>query len=190
MKDRRIEKTRKALHEALVSLMAKKKYERIVVQDILDRANVGRSTFYMHYSDKDELLLDGLDRLWETLRQAQAAESGAAGKHERVIKFSLEWFRHTHGHRDLFKLLVGTPGWDIVRRRMEEMLIHLIKEEARPLYKKRTSSDDFELFAYFLGSGFVSVMTWWLNQKRPLPPEEIDVLFRQLVLPILSARLN
>ena len=59
-KDRRIQKTKALLHEALFSLIVEKNYESIVVNDILDRANVGRSTFYMHFGDKDELLVSGM----------------------------------------------------------------------------------------------------------------------------------
>ncbi len=189
--DRRIQKTRRALHEALISLMMQKKYEWISVQDILDRANVGRSTFYMHYRDKEELLLDGLNDLWETLRQAQTAASRAATKQEAVIGFSLAWFRHTFEHRVIYRMIVGSKGWDIVRHRMEEMLIQLIKDQAKPLFKKRSSADNsFELFVYFLGTGFLSVMTWWLNQKNPVSPEQVDSLFRQMALPILGAHLN
>ena len=59
-KDRRIQKTMHLLHEALGSLIREKPYDEIVVQEILDRANVGRSTFYMHFRDKDELLVSGI----------------------------------------------------------------------------------------------------------------------------------
>jgi AcrR family transcriptional regulator len=191
VEDRRIQKTRKALHEALITLMMQKKYEWIAVQDILDHANVGRSTFYMHYRDKDELLLDGLNYLWETLRQAQTAASGSGKGKEAVIGFSLAWFQHTFEHRNIFKLIVGSQAWEIVRRRMEEMLIQLIQDQARHRYKKKPSSDrSFELFVYFLGTGFLSVMTWWLNQKNPVSPEQIDTLFRQMMQPILNANLN
>jgi AcrR family transcriptional regulator len=191
IEDRRVQKTRKALHEALISLMMQKKYEWIAVQDILDRANVGRSTFYFHYHDKDELLLDGLNNLWDMLRQEQTAARSKTRKEEAVIGFSLAWFRHTYGHKDVFKLMVGSKAWEIVRARMEEMLIQLIKDQARPLYKKRSSSgNSFELFAYFLGSGFLSVMTWWLSQKNPATPEQIDSVFRELTLPIVYAHLG
>ena len=189
IKDRRIQKTRKALHEALISLMGQKKYEWIVVQDILDRANVGRSTFYMHYRDKDGLLMAGLDDLWKTLRDAKT-ESNPARKPEKIIQFSLAWFRHTYGHRHITKTLVGTQVWDRIRERMEGWLIEMIKSEARPLWKRRISGMNLDLFAYFLGSSFVNVMTWWLTQKNPVPPEEIDVQFRQLVLPVINAHLD
>lgn len=188
--DRRIQKTRNALHDALISLMKQRKYELITVQDILDEANCGRSTFYMHYMDKDELLMDGLNDLMETLRKSQKATPPSTKKYERVIAFSSALFDHAYDHRNIFKLLVGSRGWDLFRNRMEEILIQLIKEEAKTLYRKRISDNSFQLFIYFLASSFLTVWTWWMNQKNPIPPEEINALFRQMVLPIISAQLT
>jgi AcrR family transcriptional regulator len=178
------------LHDALISLMKQRKYELITVQDILDEANCGRSTFYMHYVDKDELLIDGLNDLMETLRRSKKAIPPSRKKYERVIGFSSALFDHAYDHRNIFKLLVGSRGWDLFRNRMEEILIQLIKEEANALYRKRPASENsFQLFIYFLASSFLTVWTWWMNQKNPVPPQEIDALFRQMVLPIISAQL-
>src|SRR5215467_5251306 len=65
--DRRIQRTRDVLHQALISLMIEKGYEVITVQDIIDRANVGRSTFYAHYVSKQDLLRAGLKHLKDQL---------------------------------------------------------------------------------------------------------------------------
>ncbi len=77
VKDRRIQKTQKLLHEALVSLMHEKSYDSIVVKEILNRANVGRSTFYTHFRDKDELLVSGIH---EMLRSVQLTELPVSAK--------------------------------------------------------------------------------------------------------------
>src|SRR6202012_5392571 len=58
--DRRVRRTRDLLHRALLDLIAEKGYPHITVQDILDRADVGRSTFYTHYRDKEDLLRSGI----------------------------------------------------------------------------------------------------------------------------------
>ena len=67
--DRRSQRTRQALHDALFDLMAQKGYEAVSIKDIIERANVGRSTFYAHYANKDELLASQLDRLVEMVVQ-------------------------------------------------------------------------------------------------------------------------
>ena len=72
--DRRVHRTRRLLHKALMSLILEKKYEFITVQEVLDRADVGRSTFYMHFQDKDDLLFSGfqyLESFWNPRRKSQ-----------------------------------------------------------------------------------------------------------------------
>src|SRR6266498_992647 len=71
--DRRIQRTRALLLSALLDLIVERGYEDVSVQDIVDRANVGRSTFYKHFLDKRELLLSGVDGLQELLTQQRAA---------------------------------------------------------------------------------------------------------------------
>lgn len=190
--DRRSQKTRKALQEALISLMFEKSYDAILIQEILDRANVGRSTFYTHFRDKDELLSEGLKGLQEMLRNAQMATVVASDKkYEKVIGFSLAMFEHAHDHKKLYRSLVSGPGWVIVRQRIEEILVQLMREEARTLFRSRVSSDvPFELFIHYLGATFMTVLTWWFNSGRPLPPAEINTRFRELVIPTLAAHLK
>ena len=190
--DRRPKKTRLALSQSLISLMFEKRYESIVIQEILDRANVGRSTFYMHFRDKDDLLIEGTQGLAEFLRGAQTASAAPTGKrHEKIIGYSLAMFEHAYEHRKLYWALVGGAGWIIFRQRLEDILVQLMKEDARILFKKKGASDvPFELFIYFLAATFISMMTWWHNRKNPIPPQEINELFRELVLPVLAAHLN
>lgn len=190
--DRRTQKTRKALQEALISLMFEKSYDFILIKEILDRANVGRSTFYTHFRDKDELLVEGFQGLREMLFDAQAATPTTSGKnYERVIGFSLAMFEHAYDHKKIFLAQVGRPGWIVMSRHIEGTLVQLMKDEARSLFRRRASSDvPFELFIYYLGATFMSVLTWWFNSKQPLSPQKINELFRELVIPTLAAHLN
>lgn len=189
--DRRIQKTRTALHEALISLMRERPYESILVKNILDRANIGRSTFYMHYSDKDELLVAGLQHLREHLQLAQAeAKRISKNNCDRVVGFSLAMFEHAYAHHEVYMSLVGGQAWIVIGGHMEAMIAQIIKKEARPLFKKRGSSDaSFELFVCVTGATLWSVMTWWLDQAKPLPPAQINAIFRDLIAPNLEAKL-
>src|SRR5262245_23066722 len=84
--DRRIQRTRDLLHQALISLMIEKGYEVITVQDIIDRANVGRSTFYAHYVGKQDLLVSGLKGLSKHLLAHQRAALATKGsRHHRRV---------------------------------------------------------------------------------------------------------
>src|SRR5215475_7662357 len=126
-KDRRIQKTQKLLHEALGSLIREKPYDEIVVKEILDRANVGRSTFYTHFRDKDELLASGIH---DMLRMLPAPEIRMLGKkHERIIRFSLPVFEHIHRHRQAGAAGMGTRGRAIIHEHLQKVLTELIAND-------------------------------------------------------------
>jgi len=188
--DRRVQRTRRLLHKALMSLILEKKYESITVQEILDRADVGRSTFYMHFQDKDELLFSGFQYLQNFLESVQGASATVPGKsYERIIGFSLAMFEHAHEYRRVNRALLGSHAEAVVRRRIQSVLAGIVSRELRLELqsRKRNLSVSSELLAHFLVSTYISVLTWWLKSKNPGSPKDIDVAYRQLVLPCLAS---
>lgn len=189
--DRRVQKTKMALHDALITLMHEKRYDDILVQEILDRADVGRSTFYTHFQDKDDLLVEGIKHLRLELSEAQnAARYSSENSYDRVIGFSYAMFDHAYSHRQVYRSLIGGQGWIVLQPYMEEVLTDIMTESAKPLYKGSSSDTPFELFIHFLSSTFWSVMTWWLNERNPMPPQDINLYFRELVIPSLMSKLK
>jgi len=188
--DRRVQRTRRSLHKALMSCILEKKYESITVQEILDRADVGRSTFYVHFRDKDELLVSGFGELHSLLKSAQAASPAVPGKsYEKVIGFSLAMFEHANEYRRVNRALFGSNA-AIVRRQIHSVLASIVGKEVEMEFRrqKRISSPvSPELLTHFLLSTYISVMPWWLNAKSPAPPKEIDATYRHLVLPCLAS---
>ncbi len=189
--DRRVQKTLKFLHEALMSLVVEKKYERISVQEILDRANVGRSTFYTHYRDKDELLQNAFDDLRAGLEAAQAAAPVVPGKsYERIIGFSQAMFAHAHGYRQVYGALIRSEAGPIVRQRIQKVIVGLIraefKKEAAKGRKMATPLPP-DLVIHYLASTFLSLLEWWVGEKSGLSPESMNSIYRTLVLPVLSS---
>src|SRR5215470_20414517 len=88
--DARVRRTRDALGDALVELMQEKPFDTITVQDVLDRAQVGRSTFYSHYSDKDDLLMSDAEEFFELISTALSVHGD---KSDRVFPVQ-EFFAH------------------------------------------------------------------------------------------------
>src|SRR5258708_11562153 len=106
--DRRITRTRGMLEHALTSLILKKGYEAITIQDICDEANVGRSTFYAHYTSKDDLKRSGFERLRKDLVDRQREARSAPGDiKDRALGFNLTMFEHARDPLDLCRALVG-----------------------------------------------------------------------------------
>ena len=189
--DRRVQRTRRLLHKALMSLILEKKYESITVQEILDRADVGRSTFYMHFQDKDELLFSGFQYLQSFLESVQGASATVPGKsYERIIGFSLAMFEHAHEYRRVNRALLGSDAEAVVRRRIHSVLAGIVWRELKLELQSRKRWNgpiSPELLTHFLVSTYISVLTWWLNSKNPVPPKDIDVAYRHLVLPCLAS---
>lgn len=189
--DRRVQRTRRLLHKALMSEVLKSKYESITVQQILDRADVGRSTFYTHFHDKDELLVSGFENVKTLLKSAQAAAAEIPGKsYEKIIGFSLAMFEHASEYRAVNRALVGSQAEAVVRRQIHSALEGIVGPEVRAAMQRRKRGDcaiSPELLTHFLVSTYISVLTWWLNAKSPIPARDIHEGYRQLVVPCLAS---
>src|ERR1043166_4156962 len=130
MQDRRVQRTRQLLQDALVSLMVEKGYEDTTVQDIIDRANVGRATFYAHFADKDTLLASRLEDLRELLvrRQREVLEASGDAK-GRGFGFSLALLEHARSHLTLYRAIVGRKSGSVVVQRIQGMVADLVRGE-------------------------------------------------------------
>ena len=188
-KDRRIQKTIGLLHEALGALIREKPYDEIVVQEILDRANVGRSTFYMHFRDKDELLVSGIhDMLGSVHAHTEAPSPGKPFEH--ILGFSLRVFEHIHQHRHAGTAMMGARGRAVVHEHLQKVVAERISEDMRKHVqgrRKAAAKIPEDILVRYLASTFILVLNWWAESRKPLPPKDADALFRVLVAPTLSS---
>ena len=184
--DRRIQKTLGLLREALVSLIAEKPYESIVVKEILDRANVGRSTFYTHFRDKDDLLVTGIYDMLE--RMPSPARIGGRGV-DRILCFSLPVFEHHYRHAHAWADRIGTKGRNILhehlRRVLTDIIAQVMKKDYRP-GRQFPRQLPPEVVSSYVASTFVLVLNWWLDTRMRLPPSDINDVFRRLASPTLA----
>jgi AcrR family transcriptional regulator len=177
--DRRSLRTRTALRAALLELIIERGWDDIAVQDLCDRANVGRSTFYTHYDSKDALLAGGLEDLRSFLRQA-ARERRAAGN-EATLDFALGLIEHAYEQRRLFRTLVGRRSGYVVQQRFREMVIRLVGDElpaGSAPGLPRTAAQRW------IAGAFVELLGWWIEQRNPLPPAELASMFETLARPV------
>jgi AcrR family transcriptional regulator len=180
--DRRVRRTQDLLRRALLALIQEKGYDRITVQDILDRADIGRSTFYGHYRDKDDLLRAG----FEDIRAEFAAERDAAEKGTRSNVEFLEpvhaVFDHVGRHRQFWGPLSRKGGADLVTRILRESVSDLAREHLRSQFPDATADPTRrEAAIQFVTGACMGLLIWWLeNDAVPYTAEEIQSIFRQL----------
>ena len=187
--DRRVNRTRKLINEALMALIVEKGYEAVTVQDILDRADVGRSTFYAHFRDKDDLLLSGFDHLRTLFEQQQEALLAAkAGGQNAEFNMILELFRHTGQHHKLYKAIAGKKSGEMILKYLHRYLYDMLIVPHKALWKsKKAPPVPIELTTHWIVSSLLSLMIWWLDNNMPCPPERMDEMFRQLTMPGIEA---
>ena len=186
--DRRVERTRMLLHEALMALILEKGYESVTVQDILDRANLGRSTFYSHYRDKDELFLKGFDHLQAMLEKRHSQMADKTDGQSTEFNLSLELFRHAQQNYRLYKALVGKHSGHMVMTHAHTLLTDFLRHYLEPYYRNKNKTGvSREIMAHWLVSSFLSLLTWWLDNNLPYTAERMDEIFRQLTMPGLEA---
>ncbi len=185
--DRRVQKTLKLLREALLTLIAEKPYDSIIVKEILDRANVGRSTFYMHFRDKDELLISGIQDMLEPVPSVSPRLGQGS---DRILWFSLPVFQHHYRHAHAWGDRIGARGRAILHEHLRTVLTDIIAEviDSRSKSARKSMGPiSPDLVAAYVASTFVLVLNWWLDKKMRLTPEEVNGIFRMLTLPTLAA---
>jgi AcrR family transcriptional regulator len=186
--DRRSLRTRQLLSAALVELMLQKRYDEITVQDIIDRANVGRSTFYAHYLDKDDLLISDFTRVLDALSDhMHQRKPGELGGPPSLTLF----FEHVQAHRHLYKALVRGGGIELLYKKGHERLRQNIEQHLRELAPAgETDAALLPLVADYLAGSILHLLKWWLDHETPYTPAQLDALFHRLVLPGVQATLH
>jgi len=181
--DRRVLRTRDTLGDALFALMQDKSFNEITVQDLLDRAGVSRSTFYVHYSDKHDLFLSDVEDFFEKFSTALERQD-ASPKRLLPVK---ELFTHVRGAREFYAAVVSS-------RKIND--VHALGRGyfARSI-DARLQSADVEIDpvqrsaqAHALAGSFFSLLDWWLDKGMKAEPQEMDDLFHHLAWNGLSKR--
>ena len=176
--DARVRRTRDALGDALIALMQEKAFETITVQEVLDRAHVSRSTFYTHYSDKDDLLMSDAEEFFEALSMA-LSEHG--DKSDRVFP-AKEFFTHLADVQPFYKALVKSGKF---QENMELARGHFARGIERRLSElprgKSIPANERSAIAFTQAGALLSLLAWWLDHGMREPPEQMDELFHRMV---------
>ena len=184
--DRRSRRTRQLLGAALGELMREKRYDDITVQDILDRSGIGRSTFYAHYTDKEDLVISEIARVIQQLELYTAD----LGHQPSGLLPSLAFFQHVYEQRRLMNAFLWGRGAETLIRDFQKQVSQMVAEKLRAL----AGGDDafsvpLSVVANFVASTLLMLIQWWFEEDMRHSPEEIDGMFQKLVMPGIHASL-
>ncbi|HKV35017.1 MAG TPA: TetR/AcrR family transcriptional regulator [Pyrinomonadaceae bacterium] len=176
--DARVRRTRDALGDALVALMQEKPFDTITVQDVLDRAKVGRSTFYSHYSDKDDLLMSDAEEFFESVAMMLSVRGDTS---DRVFPVR-EFFGHIIEAKTFVDALVSSgkmnDNMELARglfaRGIERRLAELPKGQGIP-------ENDRPAIAFAHAGALIALLQWWVDRGMKQTPAEMDQLFHRMV---------
>ena len=186
--DRRVLRTRHALREALISLIKEKDYTSITVEEITERAGLGRTTFYLHYQDKEDLLLEEFSGLVHELAQQIAGISIAEWGERRLPQRPIVLiFQHVAANEEIYRLILGGEGMLQAVERFGSIFLEAASELAQTRGEVQalleTSQVSISFLAHYFSGALLATILWWLEQELQSPPEEIASLFQQMFMP-------
>ena len=172
--DPRIERTREALRAALMALIEEKGFDAISVQDITERARLNRATFYLHYRDKQDLLIRTSEAAFDLL----VAEAGPIDRgnlaFEKPPQQVVILFQHLAKHRDFYRVVLGRSGVPALVARMREYLVTFTQQHIaslHTLYPAAVPILDDRFISEYVAGALLSIIIWWLDNDLPHTPE-------------------
>jgi AcrR family transcriptional regulator len=182
--DRRSRRTRQLLSDALTALMLEKRYDKITVQDVIDRANVGRSTFYAHFQDKEDLLLSHFGTVLDALIQHFDLQPDDPEQFMPVRGL----FRHAQAFYPVYQTFVWGRGVELLYKQGQAHLSQRIEENlAASLPVGQPPAVPLPVLSNHIAATLTSLLRWWLENEMPYTAEEMDGIFQQLVLPTVRS---
>ena len=191
--DRRVSRTRRLLRDALFALILEKGFDAVTVEEITNRADLGRTTFYLHYRDKEDLLMESIGELVDDLIEQMARlpveewrlETGDANFTPSPA--ILLPFQHVADNARLYRVILRGEGTYSVSRRLREIIVQASDEMLRVLLEKERLSAmhpqvPMDVFLNFLAGSWIGLITWWLENEMPYPPDQMAMMFQKMIL--------
>jgi AcrR family transcriptional regulator len=181
--DRRVQRTRKSLQDSLMALILEEGYDEISIQNITEKANLGRATFYLHFKDKDELLLEVMNQLILDFME-QAPQLTEAQWRLEDTKTIVKLFDFAAAHYDLYRILTIGSGGITASRQLHHSIAENIKvfiqAELDALNAEPVLPVDF--IANHFSGALLATIYWWLDNDLPYTPEEMATMFQKINL--------
>ncbi len=193
--DRRVNRTRRLLRQALLALIVEKDFDSLTIEEISNRADLGRTTFYLHYRDKEELLLECINLAIDDLVaqvssvpltdwQVYYLEPGAElSPHNPILLI----FQHAAENSSLYRIIMQGGSASQNQSRVREIIANAVRQ----YLQTKTHSEGLtfnpeiplEVFSNYFAGSLMGIMSWWLEVGRPYSPAQMTLMFQKLFFP-------
>jgi AcrR family transcriptional regulator len=191
--DRRVIRTRNQLREALFELILDKGYDTVTIEDITDRANLGRTTFYLHYKDKEQLLLESIDSIAIDLLQQISQfipaftnpELSPANRELILYTPVLLVFNHARENANLYRIILRGEGAYKTNNRLRQIINRIaatVMAERIETFGLKSPPIPIDVMTNYFAGSLLTVVTWWLENDMPYSPDNMASMFRDLIL--------
>ena len=192
--DRRVQRTRRNLREALFALILEKGYDSVTVEEITSFADLGRTTFYLHYRDKEDLLMESVRELVDGLISQLAQvpldqwklETDVALPGDVPVTAITPAFQHVAKNASLYRIILRGEGTYSAIQRLREIIIQAITELIESISARQqivlNPQVPLEVFLHSLAGAWIGLVSWWLEQEMPLSPEEVAVMYHKMFM--------
>lgn len=178
--DRRVQRTRQLLQQSLIAQILERGYDTITVQNITDHANLGRATFYLHYRDKEELLVSTLESIYDDLVKQIGSISRADLVEGKAPPLALIAFQHAEQHRDLYRIMLRGQGVIALVGQLRTYLAAAIQGRIQQLFPAANLSVPYEVIAQHMTGSLLALLSWWLENETRFSPEAMAEMYQQL----------
>ena len=186
--DRRQQKTRAAIFTAFSALLAEKSYSKITVQEIIDAANVGRTTFYAHFETKDDLLKALCEELFGHIISSAmdcTHTHGLYSNRNAPESVFCHLLQHLQENENNILELLSCESNDLFLRYFKDSLNELIQNQFVNQNRKNNTDIPQDFLVNHISGSFVEMVLWWIKGRMKQTPEELDQYFRAVIEPIL-----
>ena len=192
--DPRVVRTKHMLREALVACILEKGYDATSIQDITDRAGLRRATLYLHYRDKEDLMLALIRGMLDDLMQKMEAQSEQAFTPETQSAEDTLTFLHVQERADLYRAVLRGQGAAEITRGIRDYLAERIRETCTRKHPDLDISVPIEVVANYLAAVKLHMVIWWLESGMPYTPPQMAAMCSRLAMygaaPILEPFAN
>ncbi len=180
--DRRVQRTRTQLRDALIALILERGYDDLTIQDITDKADMRRATFYLHYKDKEELLLKALSESFDELvQQMESIRQNDILAGKTNVEAFLVMFRHAEQNARLYRVILNGQSGVAVANRIREYLAALLLSSLKALPSEQLAVPP-EILAHYMAGAELAMITWWLNHDMPYSAQQMAEMVQRLTL--------